>query len=143
MIDAEGALKDYLRSDAEVIASAAGTRTFLRAKNGTQFPYIEVTRIGGSEDTSNAPIDAALMQIDVFGRVRQLGECTAVRGAVRSALRRLDDTSFTSPGKGRILGASVSDDRRFPEPEAQDADGTVGERPRYVITATVVVAESA
>jgi len=136
--DVEGALKDYFRQQVDVLATAAGDRTFLTSRTGSVFPYIVITQIGGGEDTSDAPMDNALIQIDVFGRVRQLAEADAVRKAVRVALVKLSmEGGFDVPGKGRLLGTAIRDQRRFPEPEAQDADGTVGERPRYIITASV------
>jgi hypothetical protein len=134
--DVEGAVKDYLRQAAEVTATACGTRTFL-APDDPEFPYNRVWRIGGGEDTSNAPIDQALIQIDVFGQVRQLAEADTVRRGIRAALRRLQDEPFTAAGKARLLGAVVRDDRRLPDLEAQDG-GVTGARPRYVITALVM-----
>jgi len=140
--DLEGALRDYLQQSPDMLASPAGPRTYLAARADTVFPYVTLIRIGGGDDTSNAPMDQALVQFDVLGRVLQLGEANEVRRALRIALAKLSDAPFTSPGKGRLIGSSIRDERRFPEPAAQDPDGAVGERPRYIVTAQVLVIDA-
>lgn len=126
----------YFRASTLVNTTAAAGRTFLAVDSPT-FPYIQVTRIGGPEDGSDAPMDLALIQIDIYGRVRQLDEANTVRRGVRQALSALDETAYTATGKGRLLGAVVRDERRFPTANQQDAGGVIGERPRYIITALV------
>lgn len=136
--DIEGALRDYLQQSPDMLASPAGARSWLAAKSNAVFPHVTIIRIGGGEDTSNAPMDQALVQFDVYGRVLQLGEANEVRRALRIALARLSDDPFTATGKARLIGSTIRDDRRFPEPEAQDADGAIGERPRFIVTANVL-----
>lgn len=134
--DAEGAIVSYLRAT----TTAFGTRVFLALAGATVYPVCRVGRVGGGDDPSDAPLDQALLQIDVYGRVRQLAEAESARQEIRSALKALSETGgYNVPGKAYIYGATVADDRRLPEPNAQDADGTVGERPRFIITAQVVV----
>lgn len=136
--DIEGALKDYLKADVDVLATAAGSRTYLALPDKPTFPCITIIRISGGETASEVPLEQALVQIDVRGRVQQLAETEAVRKAVRKALSKLQGRPFDAAGKARLYAATVADDRRFPEPRQQDEDGAIGERPRFILTAQVV-----
>lgn len=132
--DVEGAVMSYLRAFPLVTATPVGTRTYLAVKTPA-FPYIVVTRLGGP--AAGGTGDLALMQIDVYGRVGALQETSDIRRAVRAALLSLEGAPYVSVGRAALLGATIRDDRRFPESDAQDSDGTLGERPRYIITASV------
>lgn len=134
--DVEGAVKRYLQQAPSVLSGPAADRTFLAVKKPT-FPYITVIRIGGGEDGSEVPADTALLQIDVLGRIGELAEANEVRRGVRVALARLDENPFDDANNARLLGAIIRDERRFPEPDAQDPGGVIGERPRYIITTEV------
>lgn len=135
--DTEGALKTYLSTYPAVVSSAAAGRCFLATRSNVEFPYVLVSRLGGGDAPGDAPMDLALIQVDVYGRVVQLAEAGAVLNAVLEALAALNHTDAIVPGKARLAGAIVRDRRRIPEPEAQDVDGTVGERPRYAVTVQV------
>lgn len=134
--DVEGALKAYLQADTGMLAAPCGARTWLAVGRDAVFPYNVITRIGGGETSSDAPIDDGLVQIDIFGRVLQLTEADQCRRAVRKALAALTGTPYTASGKGKLLGAVVRDDRRQPIQDAQDG-AVVGERPRYILTVAV------
>ncbi len=140
--DVEGALKEYLRTDVDVLASPAGARTYLALPDSPTFPCVTLIRIAGGEDTGEAPVDLALVQIDVWGRVKRLSEANEVRTAVRKALSKVRQRTPVA-GKAVLWGATVRDDRRFPVPQAQDSDGAIGERPRYVLTVQVTATPAA
>lgn len=130
--DVEGALMDYLRAYSLTVQEV-DTRTFL-AVTDPDYPYIQITRIGGPADGTGAG-DVALVQFDVIGAVRALRDTNDARRALRRALLTLEDTPYSAPGKGKLIGAQIRDDRRFPD-EGQDGS-TIGERPRYIVTASV------
>lgn len=138
--DVEGALKDLLRTDADVLASPAGARTYLALPDDPSFPCVTVLRIAGGEDTGEAPVDVALVQVDIWGRVKRLSQSDEVRLAVRRALSKVRQRTPVT-GKAVLWGATVRDDRRFPTPQAQDSDGAIGERPRYILTVQVTATQ--
>lgn len=133
--DVEGALRDYLTANYD-FGNSAATGVFFAVPDEPVFPLVTIIRIAGGEGPGEAPLDVALLQVDVRGRVKALAQCMAVTQAVRKALSALRGP-YTVAGKATIHGAVVVDVRRFPEPRAQDTDGRVGERPRYVLTVQV------
>lgn len=138
--DAEGVMLGYLKADADVIGSLAGTRVWLAMAKRPVFPNITIIRVsGGEHPSSEVPAETVLFQIDVRGRVGALSEADTVRQAVRKALSKLRGARVTVTGKGAIYSAVVQDDRRLPETQQQDEDGEVGERPRYILTVQAVV----
>ena len=135
--DVEGAVKAFLQADPDVAGSAAAGRVYFAVPETPTFPLITVVRISGGEiRASEVPLDVALVQIDVRGQVKRLGECDDVRRAVRKALSKIRQATPVA-GKGVLYGANVLDDRRQPEPAAQDTSGAIGERPRYALTVQV------
>jgi hypothetical protein len=139
--DTEGAIRAYLRTATEVTSSAIGTRVFFgvpKPHKETNFPLAVVTRVGGGPDSSDAPIDQAVIQIDVHGTFTegQYGDkrgCRAAANAILRALRFLDNANgavVAVDGVNVALhGAIVSNDLWLPD--------TDNDRPRYVITAAV------
>lgn len=134
--DPEGAIRTYLRGDADVQA-IAGMRVFFgvpRKADEDTFPLVTVQRIGGGQDpTSDAPLDLALLQIDCWGSIDDSGngrkaEATGLVNAVRSALDRIRER--TSAGTTDIFGVQVAGVTWLPDP----AD----DRPRYSVTAEVI-----
>lgn len=93
--DVEGGVKTYLRTFAP-LQTLIGTRVFLAVPGPTNgvpptFPLVTVQRVGGSLDLSEVPLDLALIQIDVWGRLDasnhpMWAELMGVVNAVRSAL---------------------------------------------------------
>jgi hypothetical protein len=135
--DVEGGVRDYLRAHASVSA-LVGTRVFFGIPAAPTFPLITVTRVGGTDDTSEATIDQALVQIDCWGRLYadtdpthkggDKAQCDAVRRAVRRAFR--DIRTATALNASTVAyGARVESDPFRPDPDS--------DRPRYAVTASI------
>lgn len=130
--DIEGGLRDYLRAHGDVVA-AVGTRIFFGVPDTPTFPLVTVQRVGGGDDLSEAPIDQALVQFDVWGELDANGhgkkaDADTVRRAVRQALH--DIRGATALNASTVAyGATVTDDRWLPDPN--------NDRPRYSVTALV------
>lgn len=130
MADVEGAVRDYLRNQD---IDDLGARVYFGVPTGSAtYPLATVQRVGGGDDVSEAPIDQALIQIDVWGRIDNAGhtdkaQARAVADGVREALRdirgatELTDTCIA-------YGAAVEADLWAPDPT---------DRGRYSITALV------
>lgn len=128
--DVEGAMRTYLRADSTISGSYGG-RVFFGAPDSPEYPMVLVSRVGGAEDASDAPLDVALLQIDCIGKRREEGggkiSATQLWLAVKSALRSIQ--GLTQVGTDRLFGASVVSDVYLNDP----VDG----RPRYVLTVQV------
>jgi hypothetical protein len=126
--DVEGGLRAYLRADANVAALVHG-RVFFGIPAEPRFPLLTVTRVGGGEDISpDAPVDVALMEVQVWGEGRNKAEATALLNAVRSALFAIRSRTNLTTGVD-AFGATVAGVTYLPDP----AD----DRPRYIVTAQV------
>lgn len=134
MPDVEGAARAFLRADAGV-AALVGTRCFFGIPDAPTWPLVVVSRIGGGDDTSDAPLDQAVLQVDCWGRLYDDTDatksshgdkagCRAVANAVRSAFASLTHQPATAAGCF-LYGASVSTDVWRP-----DIDD---DRPRYLL----------
>ena len=119
--DVEGDVRAMLRDDPDV-AALVGARVFLstRALTEASYPCVVVTLAGSSDDTSEAPIDLALVQLDCWGPMTSKSVTTDVVNAVRSALHR--------------HGIDVAGRVWAPDPDDR--------RPRYVVTAAVTALSS-
>jgi hypothetical protein len=137
--DVEGSLRTWLKSLASVTA-LVGTRVFndvpKGAKESKTFPCITLKRIGGADDSGEAPMDNALVQIDCWGSIDHDGlghpikaTSDVIRRTIRAELKAMDQTTL-APGVAG-LGASVTSDIYIPDP----TDG----RPRHIVTALVYV----
>lgn len=137
--DVEGGVKAWLRARPEVTSTAVGTRTFVNGvPRSPTYPLITVQRVGGGDDPSDAPVDLALVQIDVWGAfddsgLPKLAEATAVVNGVRDALDVINTRTTLSSGVD-CFGATVAGVVRMFDP----ADG----RLRYSITAEVTAINS-
>lgn len=132
--DVEGAMKDYLKTQ----VTGANQHVFLGVPNGVweapnMFPLLTVQRVGGGQDAGEAPIDLALIQIDVWGKLPTEGagksQCWAVVGEVRDVLDAIRGATLIRSDVW-AHGAIVNNISYAPDA----ADG----RPRYVITTQVV-----
>lgn len=122
-------IRNYLRAVSAVTALVPVRRIDLGlvAGDGAQ---IVVRRIGGGEDSSEAPVDVALLQIDVWGDTNgSLEDCATIKSTVRGAL--LDIRSPVTAGGAKIHSASTIDDNWAPDPDT--------DQPRFVLTVRVVV----
>lgn len=133
--DLEGALRSHLRADAGVQAALGGSRVFFAIPDNPTWPLVTVSRVGGGQsDTSDAPVDAALMSIDVWGEIDPNGrpkkiQATDVVNAVRSALDMVRGrTTFTADVD--VFGVTVAGVAYAPDPD--------NGRPHYAITAEVI-----
>lgn len=138
--DTEGAVRAYLRSHADVSALVS-TRVFFGVPDAPTFPLITVARVGGFDESSEAPLDQALVQIDSFGDLHpdtlnhpNKAQATAVNLAVRQALYDLRQPTVVEVGDTsvRLFGPVIQSDPYRPDP----GDG----RPRYVLTAQITAA---
>jgi hypothetical protein len=136
--DTEGALRDWLREQPSLQALVARRVFFGVPRNARQWPLVTVQRVGGAEDISEAPVDRALVQIDVWGEIDGSGNgdkagTTAVVNALRSLL---GSVKHRTPLNATVdaLGVTVAGVAWVPDP----AD----DRPRYVVTAEVTAVSS-
>jgi hypothetical protein len=84
MPDVEGGVRTFLRANAGV-AAIVGQRVFFGVPKGATeatFPLVTVSRVGGGDDFSDVPIDVALVQIDCWGGIDDLGQRQEGRGRV-------------------------------------------------------------
>lgn len=132
--DVEGGVRAYLRADADVQAALGGSqRVFFGIPKSPTWPLVVVSRVGGGDDLSDAPVDVALIQIDCWGEIDAASGhglksgCTTLVNAVRSALTAMTDHVATAAC--RLVGASVQSVVWLPDPS--------NDRPRYVVTAEV------
>lgn len=130
--DVEGGIRDYLRGHTDV-AAAVGARVFFGVPDEPTFPLVAVRRVGGGDDTSEAPIDQALIQLDCWGGVDAAGhgkkaEADTVRRAVRQALYEIRGATALNASTV-AYGAAVTSDVFLPDPN--------NDRPRYAVTALV------
>lgn len=140
--DVEGATKTYLRTF-PALQTLIGTRVFLQVPAPTAgveptFPLVTVQRVGGSLDLSEAPLDLAVLQIDVWGRLDVNGhpmwaELMGVVNAVRSALT-VPIGRTTASASVDVFGAQESGLVRL----VDQANG----RPRYALTVQVTAMSS-
>lgn len=135
--DVEDAVRQYLRNW-PALNDIIDRRVFFGVpKKDARFPMLTIMRVGGGDDTSEAPVDNALIQVQVWGRVPTEGggkaECTHMALLVRQALSELRSrTSVTTDVD--LCGATVANVVWVPDP----AD----DRPRYIVTATVTAISS-
>jgi hypothetical protein len=135
--DVEGGVRDYLRGLSYVNTYVA-TRVFFGIPAAPVFPLITVTRVGGTDDTSEAAIDQALVQIDIWGRLYadtdpthkggDKAQCDAIRRAVRRGLRAIRGATALNASTV-AYGARVESDPFRPDPDS--------DRPRYALTASI------
>jgi hypothetical protein len=92
------------------------------------FPLVTVARVGGGQDPSEAPLDLALIDVSVWGRLRDKAGATEVLNAVRSRLEEIRGRTTLATGVD-AFGAEVVGVVWLP-----DADNA---RPRYSVTAEV------
>jgi hypothetical protein len=122
--DVEGLLVHALRA-------GLGDGQVWFGKDDLEAGDVLVSRIGGGLDDTEASLDAAIMQLDVWGVPRAKGACwertSLVLGLLREWQRSKQTAAFTGPG-GAFAVSSTSW-TWAPDP--------VSERARYVITATV------
>lgn len=126
--DVEGGVRDYLRT-----AGVCSGRVYFGVPTGTPtYPLCTVQRVGGGDDPSEAPIDGALIQIDVWGRVdaaqhTDKAEARTAANAVRAALYAIRGKTALNAST-IAYGAAVEADLWAPDPT---------DRARYSITALV------
>lgn len=133
--DLEGAIRAYLRADTGIVTALGGARVFFSIPDNPTWPLITVARVGGGQSqTSDAPVDSALISIDVWGeldanqRPKKI-QATAVVNAVRSALDVIRGrTTLTTDVD--VFGANVAGVVWAPDPD--------NGRPHYAITAEVI-----
>jgi hypothetical protein len=133
--DIEGALRTWLRTKASLTA-IVGQRIFFGVPKGateSSFPLIIVQLIGMAVERSDAPLDVALVQFDVWGSLDASGNgvkstATALANALRSELDAVRGrTALTASVDA--FGIELAGMNWLPD---QDND-----RPRYVVTAEV------
>jgi hypothetical protein len=123
--DVEGGMKAYLMGK--------GLRAYLGVpagadKNPSLWPLISITRVGGGQDSSEAPLDLALIQFDVWGSVGGRVACWGYTAQLRTALDAINGATLLQ-GQTVAYGADVMSVAFFPDP--------ANDRPRYVVTAQV------
>lgn len=129
--DTEGACRTWLRTKASLTAVVA-QRIFFGVPDDaaeSDFPLITIQRISGGEDSSEAPLDVATLQIDVWGNLRGKAAIATLANSVQAEFK--DVRSATAfDGSVVCLGAVVENRAFMVDPEDQ--------RPRYSLTVQVV-----
>jgi hypothetical protein len=126
--DVEGAVRDYLRAQ-----GVCDGRVYFGVPDGTPtYPLATVQRVGGGDDTSEAPLDLALIQITVWGRqdARQhtdKAEARTEANAVRDALYGIRRATALTASV-IAYGAAIESDLWAPDPS---------DRGRYILTALI------
>lgn len=128
--DVEGALRTYLRNDAEV-AALFGTRIFFGVDDPSAYPVCVLTRIGGGLDggTAEGLLDLALIQLDVWGDKHDKQSAFNGMAEVLGALNRM--SRYTGHAGVILHGANVQSWAFLTDPS---------ERARYTITAQIMSA---
>lgn len=131
--DLEGGCRTWLRT-LPSISAIVSNRVFFgipKAADESKFPLITVARVGGGlGPTSDAPVDAALLQFDVWGSLDASGngkkaEVTALVNTLRSelaAIRGRTALTATVAAFGFVEQSCIW----LPDPD--------NDRPRYVLT---------
>lgn len=135
--DVEGGFKDYLRSRSR-IQTLIGNRVFLEANNAVEsdYPLIEIQRVGGGDDNSEAALDNAVLQVDLWGQLRNRAGLKPLYQAVRAECRLITVAGAVELRPGMVAyGAVVNTAIYLPNP----AD----DRPHYVLTVAVTASEVA
>lgn len=136
--DIEGALRTWLRADAGLVPLIDGRVFFSVPKNAQgvatdSFPLILITRIGGGESRGEAPLDMALIQFDVMGKLATQagggkGTVTTVALALQKAISKIRGRTELVPGVVAFNSRIASS---FYSPFPGD------DRPRHIITAVI------
>lgn len=124
-IDAEGGFRAWGRAQ----GWACGGRVFVDVNGAPTMPYVTVGLVDVTEDTTDAPLDLVLIQLDAWAANK--AQARALYGQVRASLKALE------PGTTLLAGTTV---RGTPvivpgTTYLPDDDGT----PRYIITAQVLI----
>ena len=136
--DVEGALRTWLRADTDIQA-AVSNRVFFGAPRkvtetgaNSTYPMILITRVGGGDDGGEAPIDRAMIQFDIYGRLANQGgsrlEVTAIAATLRKVLGKIR-------GRTRLDDHTVAYDTRTTVVVYSPLPGD--DRPRVILTAIV------
>lgn len=126
MTDIEGGLRETLRA---ATIPGVGSRVFVDVSGAPALPYVTIGLVDSVDDTSDAPLDLELIQLDAWGSTKR--EAHTVYRWLRTWLRT------TLPGSTLTSGTTFKGARVVPGTSyLPDEDGT----PRYVITAEIIVA---
>jgi hypothetical protein len=127
--DTEGALRAYLRADADVTA-ALGSRIFFGVDDPSDYPVATLTRIGGGLGGGSAEglHDVALIQLDAYGDVHDKASAFTAMQALVQACVKLDQVGGYSDARARLYGADVQSWAFLPD----------NERARYTATVQVI-----
>lgn len=119
-------VRDWLRSISAVTTLVSSSRIDIAASADTANPSIIVRRVGGGDDDGEAPIDQALVQIDIVsGSTPSRAAVLAIVGVVRGEIKAL--RTATVGNLGVLYGGSVDSDVWLPDPS--------NDRPRQILTA--------
>ena len=94
LVDVEALVSQYLRAQSEVTAYV-GQRVIRRCPESPTFPCVRIVRIGGAPPMSRPLVDAAHLQIDVFGGSKATAFDTI--DAVREELAKIVDEAAVQP----------------------------------------------
>lgn len=138
--DVEGALRTWLRGRS-AIAAIVGQRVFFgipREVRDDSWPLITITRVGGGLDLGDAPVDNALVQIDVWGSLDTSGngmkaDATTLVNTLRSELAAVRGRTALD---GSVDAFGITEQSCVWLPDADNA------RPRYSVTAEVTAISS-
>jgi hypothetical protein len=118
--DPEYAVRNYLRQQGIPYVHVA-------APTGVKLPYITISRVGGGDDSGLAPIDNALLQLDVYGSTK--AEAHTIVANVRTVFSNIVSAIHVEPDT-MIHGINIAGVVWSPDPDDDTS--------RYVITAQAV-----
>lgn len=124
--DPAKAVRDYMRDHAADLG-VTSTNVNVGVKD-TDDAQIVVFRAGGGDDTSDAELDRATLQIDIW-HPTSYNTAVNVKNKVRALLRELRSTQLNATTHG--YGAEVASEIFLPDRETNHV--------RFAITANVVV----
>lgn len=130
--DVEGALRTYFRAWPPLTGLVAQRIYLSLPRDNVVYPCLDLFRVGGGDDPSEAPVDRALIQINCWGELYANGngnktQAAQVAFAVRSGLNAL--RGRVDVGTVALMGSTVESVIWLLDP----ADA----RPRYAVTTLV------
>lgn len=132
--DVEGAVKAWLKG-VSYVNTYFGGRIGLRFGSDVENPHLSLQEIDFGEDASTAPLYSSLIQLDVWGNVRDRASATIGRNHVARAVRNLTHRTQVAGTDVALHGATLVGSRYLPDPS--------DEQPRYAMTVRFVASSTA
>lgn len=129
-VDIEGPLRDWLRTQPDLLAFLGAPRVYIGIPNGVTFPLVNLQRVGGGPDGSDTNVENPLIQVDCWGRTGSRPNAAALAALVASVFA--SQTRTPLPNGPVLLGARVTLGPLWRPDPANDA-------PRYQVDVQLTV----